>query len=111
MCLLNCCDERRNAAQAGLLIRFIQLFLAGRHNVPAGQRADRGSRNRTRLGASCSVPLDEDTMTITIFHNPACSTSRKVLHMQLSPRESLRIHEPAYTDLRLDGDLLSNAHR
>jgi arsenate reductase-like glutaredoxin family protein len=50
-------------------------------------------------------------MTITIFHNPACSTSRKVLHMQLSPRESLRIHEPAYTDLRLDGDLLSNAHR
>ncbi|MFM0003622.1 MULTISPECIES: ArsC/Spx/MgsR family protein [Paraburkholderia] len=48
-------------------------------------------------------------MTITIFHNPACSTSRKVLDMQLSPRESLRIQEPAYTDLRLDDDLLSNA--
>ncbi|WP_233833686.1 arsenate reductase (glutaredoxin) [Paraburkholderia sp. ZP32-5] len=83
--------------------------------------------------------MNEDTMTITIFHNPACGTSRKVLDMirasgeepriveylrhppsrdelttmlrdmQLSPRELLRTQEPAYTDLGLDDASLSDA--
>jgi arsenate reductase len=78
-------------------------------------------------------------MTITIFHNPACGTSRKVLDMirasgeepriveylkhppsrdeltamlrdmQLSPRKLLRTQEVAYTDLHLDDASLSDA--